>query len=225
MADQNIEELGPSDLGTLDYWERIYSEELDNFKDHGDTGEIWFGRNNSLKVVRWIGTQMTLCKDDKIIDIGCGNGMTLVELAKVGFKNLMGADYSQKAINLAKEIMKENNLLIDLRVCDILNLTNSELPIDFKLVHDKGTYDAISLHPEDPATKRQKYIENVYKILQPAGYLVLTSCNWTKEEIGKHFENYFDILNVLPTDTFLFGGQRGNTITQLVLQKKKTTIN
>ncbi|XP_034194025.2 EEF1A lysine methyltransferase 2 [Osmia lignaria lignaria] len=225
MADQNIEELGPSDLGTLDYWERIYSEELDNFKDHGDTGEIWFGRNNSLKVVRWIGTQMTLCKDDKIIDIGCGNGMTLVELAKMGFKNLMGADYSQKAINLAKEIMKENNLLIDLRVCDILNLTNSELPIDFKLVHDKGTYDAISLHPEDPATKRQKYIENVYKILQPAGYLVLTSCNWTKEEIGKHFENYFDILNVLPTDTFLFGGQRGNTITQLVLQKKKTTIN
>ncbi|XP_003706433.1 EEF1A lysine methyltransferase 2 isoform X2 [Megachile rotundata] len=220
MADQDTEELGPSDLGTLDYWERIYSEEFDNFKDHGDTGEIWFGRNNSLKIVRWINTQMKLHKDDKIIDIGCGNGMTLVELAKVDFKNLMGVDYSQKAIDLAAEILKENNLSVDLRVCDILNLENSELPTDFKLAHDKGTYDAISLHPEDPATKRQKYIENVYKILQPAGYLVLTSCNWTKEEIEKHFENYFVIRNVLPSDTFRFGGQCGNTITQLVLQKK-----
>lgn len=33
-------------------WERIYSEELDNFKEHGDVGEIWFGRNNTLKVIR-----------------------------------------------------------------------------------------------------------------------------------------------------------------------------
>nr|XP_012147805.1 PREDICTED: protein-lysine N-methyltransferase Mettl10 isoform X3 [Megachile rotundata] len=176
--------------------------------------------DSSFVIYYWINTQMKLHKDDKIIDIGCGNGMTLVELAKVDFKNLMGVDYSQKAIDLAAEILKENNLSVDLRVCDILNLENSELPTDFKLAHDKGTYDAISLHPEDPATKRQKYIENVYKILQPAGYLVLTSCNWTKEEIEKHFENYFVIRNVLPSDTFRFGGQCGNTITQLVLQKK-----
>lgn len=30
----------------------------------------------------------------------------------------------------------------------------------------------------------------------------------------------FDILHVLPADTFVFGGQTGNTVTQLVLQKK-----
>ncbi|OAD57966.1 Methyltransferase-like protein 10 [Eufriesea mexicana] len=190
MGDQNIDELGPSDLGTLDYWERIYSEELDNFKDHGHVGEIWFGRSNTLKIIRWINTQLKLNKDEKIIDLGCGNGITLVELAQQGFKNLIGIDYSQKAVDLASEILKENNMSqIELKIYDILNTEDFDLPTDFKLAHDKGTYDAVSLHPQDPATKRQKYIENVYKILLPSGYLVLTSCNWTKEEIEKHFQN------------------------------------
>ncbi|XP_076244799.1 EEF1A lysine methyltransferase 2 [Calliopsis andreniformis] len=222
MTDQNIEELGPSDLGTLDYWERVYSEELDNFKDHGDVGEIWFGRSNSLKVVRWITTQLNLDKEtDKIIDIGCGNGITLVELANKGFTKLVGVDYSYKAIDLAREVLREKNLLnVDLKVYDVLDAESGELPTDFKLAHDKGTYDAISLHPEDPTTKRNKYIESVHKILVPDGYLVLTSCNWTKEELEKHFQNYFNILHVLPCDTFQFGGQTGNTVTQLVLQKK-----
>lgn len=116
--------------------------------------------------------------------------MTLVELANKGFKKLIGVDYSQKAIDLAQEVMKENNLLnIDLKVYDVLDSEKFELPTDLKLAHDKGTYDAISLCPEDPSTKRNKYIENVYKILVPDGYLVLTSCNWTREELEKHFQN------------------------------------
>ncbi|XP_017878868.1 EEF1A lysine methyltransferase 2-like isoform X1 [Ceratina calcarata] len=221
MTDENIEELGPSDLGTLDYWDRVYAEELDNFKEHGDVGEIWFGRNNTLKVIRWITTQLNLNKDDKIIDVGCGNGMTLIELAKKGFENLIGIDYSQKAIDLAREVFVENNTShIGLQACDILDSETFNLSSDFKLVHDKGTYDAISLHPQDPASKRQKYIENIHKILLPSGYLVLTSCNWTKEEIEKHFQNYFNVLHILPADTFTFGGQKGNTVTQLVLQRK-----
>ncbi|KOC63030.1 Methyltransferase-like protein 10 [Habropoda laboriosa] len=190
MTDQNIEELDSSELGTLDYWQRVYSEELDNFKEHGDVGEIWFGIKNSLKIIQCINMQLKVNKDDKIIDIGCGNGMTLIELARNGFKKLIGIDYSQKAIELAKEILKENNIShINLKVYDILNTEDFELPMDFKLAHDKGTYDAISLHPEDSALKRQSYIKNVYKILLPSGYLVLTSCNWTKEEIEKHFQN------------------------------------
>lgn len=111
--------------------------------------------------------------------------MTLVELAKQGFANLTGVDYSRKAVDLARMVLNDNNLPnVKLEICDILNNT---LPADYKVVHDKGTYDAISLNPGDPITKRQKYIENVYRILLPEGYLVLTSCNWTKEELLKQF--------------------------------------
>jgi len=126
-------------------------------------------------------------ESDKIIDVGCGNAMTLVELAKKGFTNLIGVDYSEKAVDLARMVLDNNDLPnVRLEVCDILDNTLSH---DFKLVHDKGTYDAISLNPENPTEKRQKYVENIHRILLPGGYLVLTSCNWTKEELLKHFTN------------------------------------
>ncbi|CAL1673997.1 unnamed protein product [Lasius platythorax] len=219
MTEQESEELASSNLGTLEFWENAYAQELDNFRDHGDAGEIWFGTANSRKVVRWITTKLDLNREsDKIIDVGCGNAMTLVELAKQGFANLTGVDYSQKAVDLARMVLNDNNLPnVKLEVCDILNNTLSH---DFKLVHDKGTYDAISLNPEDPTAKRQKYIENIYRILLPEGYLVLTSCNWTKEELVKHFTSHFELENQLPTDTFQFGGQTGNTVIQLIFRKK-----
>ena len=44
-------------------------------------------------------------KDTRILEVGCGNGHLLVQLAsEYGFVNLMGCDYSEKAITLAKEI-------------------------------------------------------------------------------------------------------------------------
>lgn len=113
--------------------------------------------------------------------------MLLVDLANKGFKNLIGVDYSQKAINLSAAVLEENSISnVELQVCDILDAEN-KLPGDFKLAHDKGTYDAISLSPENPKEKRLKYIENVHKILLHGGYLLLTSCNWTKDELLEHF--------------------------------------
>ncbi|KAG5343737.1 EFMT2 methyltransferase, partial [Acromyrmex charruanus] len=219
MTERMGEELTSSELGTLEFWENVYAQELDNFHNHGDVGEIWFGAANTRKIVRWIATKLDLNKEnDKIIDVGCGNAMTLVELAKEGFANLIGVDYSQRGIDLARIVLNDNNLPnVKIEICDILNNT---LPHDFKVVHDKGTYDAISLNPEDSMAKRQKYIENIYRILLPGGYFVLTSCNWTKEELLKHFANHFELNNQLPTDTFQFGGQTGNTVTQLIFRKK-----
>lgn len=46
--------LSESTLGTKQYWDQFYDEELTNFQDHGDTGETWFGKRNALKIVNWI---------------------------------------------------------------------------------------------------------------------------------------------------------------------------
>ncbi|XP_043483003.1 EEF1A lysine methyltransferase 2 [Leptopilina heterotoma] len=213
-------ELDPSELGTLEFWEKTYALEIENFKDHGDSGEVWFGNANASRVVNCINSRLEMKKDEKIIDLGCGNGMLLVDLAENGFENLVGVDYSQKAIDLADAVLKDNKInSVKLQVCDILDETNS-LPNDFKLAHDKGTYDAISLNPENPKENRIKYIKNIHKILLPGGYLLLTSCNWTKDELIEHFREKFNFLFELPTKTFSFGGQTGNTVTQLVFTKQ-----
>ncbi|KMQ91432.1 methyltransferase-like protein 10-like protein [Lasius niger] len=61
MTEQESEELASSNLGTLEFWENAYAQELDNFRDHGDVGEIWFGTANSRKVVR----AAQKCQNDK----------------------------------------------------------------------------------------------------------------------------------------------------------------
>lgn len=57
----------------------------------------------------------------------------------------------------------------------------------FKIALDKGTYDAISLDPEDAHAKRKAYLDNVHKLLLPEGVLIITTCNWTEREIIDQF--------------------------------------
>ncbi|XP_069679080.1 EEF1A lysine methyltransferase 2 isoform X2 [Periplaneta americana] len=202
-------------------WNETYSVEKKNYKEYGDVGEVWFGEDSALRVVRWLCSSDLVKSDDSIIDLGCGNGMLLIELAREGFSNLTGVDYSQDAIDLASSIAKAQNLTIEYEECDILNTESSSvLSRQYAIALDKGTYDAISLHPEDTKIKRETYISNVWKLLRSRGLLVITSCNWTEKELVSHFDNNFSLLSVIPTPTFQFGGKTGNLISSLVMQKK-----
>lgn len=111
-------------------------------------------------------------------------------------------------------------------VCDILVTDKSKNPLDndFKLVHDKGTYDAISLNFDNSKLMRENYIKNVHNILLPSGYLTISSCNWTKDELIKHFHSYFDEFYTLHTPAMTFGGKTGSSVTS-VFFKKKEIIN
>ena len=51
---ENEEFITESKLGTQEYWENFYEEELENFENHGDEGESWFGKGNTMKIVRWV---------------------------------------------------------------------------------------------------------------------------------------------------------------------------
>jgi hypothetical protein len=83
--------------------------------------------------------------------------------------------------------MKTQNVTVRYEVCDILNPDGFVLSREYAVALDKGTYDAVSLHPEDPKGKREKYILNVWKLLKPQGLLVITSCNWTEKELVLQF--------------------------------------
>lgn len=219
--DTNSSELPTSELGTKEYWDSSYQLELDNFKDHGDVGEVWFGEDSATRVARYLSTKSNIQSSDEIIDLGCGNGMLLVELAQEGFSNLTGVDYSEAAVKLAEAVASSQNLDIKFETCDIL--ADSEQPLGgrkFKVVLDKGTYDAISLNPENAGGKRKQYIDAVNNMLDHEGIFVLTSCNWTQAELKDHFNNYFAISYVLPTPKFQFGGKTGNTVTSVVFQRK-----
>ena len=50
----HMEELKASNLGTKCYWNDAYKKELDNYHDHNDPGDEWFGRKATKRVVGFI---------------------------------------------------------------------------------------------------------------------------------------------------------------------------
>lgn len=216
----SLEELNDSELGTKEYWETSYQREIKNYKSHGDVGEIWFDEDSQIRVVNWIAKQDDIPENARIIDLGCGNGMFLIELASEGYINLMGVDYSPKAIELASSIAKDQNHKIEYQVADLLNVDDCQKLGKFNVVHDKGTYDAISLNPDNPKEKRESYLECVRNMLDDNGIFVITSCNWTEEELVLSFNEKFVKFRTIPTPTFKFGGKVGSVITSMVFKKK-----
>lgn len=211
------EELQSCELGTQDYWDNRYKLEVENFQDHGDVGEIWFGDDIVQRIIRWMDKSPAIDKNSRIIDLGCGNGMLLIELAKSEYADLTGVDYSADAIVLAEAIRKKNDLNIKYAVNDILKNTLEKNYFDVAL--DKGTYDAISLS-DNPQENRNLYVRNVADCLKDGGLLALTSCNWTKEELCEQLIADFDLFGTIPTPQFKFGGKVGNVVTSLVFKKK-----
>ncbi|KAG2205009.1 hypothetical protein INT47_002633 [Mucor saturninus] len=221
MEFPEAQDFEASKLGTKTYWDTVYDRENNNFQEIGDIGEVWFGEDSVEKMVDWV-TEHVDDPQCSMIDLGCGNGHLLLELSNEGFKNLYGIDYSESAITLAKAIAKDRELeWIQYEAVDFLSepdwFVGKHTP--FRLVLDKGTYDAISLHPDQVQAKkdgvagpREKYVESVHRMIDPQGLFLITSCNWTKDELIENFKNHFTFHSSVKYPTFQFGGQTGSTI-------------
>ena len=101
----DCDELNPSLLGTKEHWDSTYATELDNYCSHGDDGEVWFGNKVQKEIVDYLSCNIS-DRSVSIMDIGCGNGMLLVQLAlRKHFTNLLGFDYSANAVSLAEKVV------------------------------------------------------------------------------------------------------------------------
>merc|ERR1712096_60548 len=122
------------------------------------------------------------------------------------------------------KVAKQVEVNVEYKECDILEdlekTNNPVLKRCYKVVVDKGTFDAISLS-ENAKEEKQVYVKNIAALLSESGLLVLTSCNWTESELVQQFKDLFEVHQVIPTPSFSFGGKTGNLVTSIVLKKKK----
>ncbi|XP_045925942.1 EEF1A lysine methyltransferase 2 [Micropterus dolomieu] len=207
----------PSKLGTKAYWEDAYKKELETFKDIGDVGEIWFGEESMSRVLRWM-AKAKIPKNAAILDIGTGNGAFLVELAKHRYRNLTGIDYSPASVDLARNVLQAEGLTdVIVKEMDFLNCQGQLNGFDVCI--DKGTFDAISLNPDDTKDGKKLYVQTLKDALKDKGLFVVTSCNWTKEQLLNRFSEGFEFVEELPTPTFQFGGKTGNSVTALIFKR------
>lgn len=71
----------------------------------------------------------------------------MIELAREGFKSLVGVDYSDLAVELASQIAKDQNLsdVIRYKQADLLSETEVAGLGYFRILHDKGNVSYLYL--------------------------------------------------------------------------------
>ena len=98
----------------------------------------------------------------KIIELGCGAGNYIRYFSDLGF-DATGVDISEKAIEIARELAQKYGVKCEFIVADVLG-DMSEIKTSYDFV-----YDWELLHHIFPEY-RNKYIENVHKLIKPQGH-------------------------------------------------------
>jgi SAM-dependent methyltransferase len=100
-------------------------------------------------------------KPCKVIDLGCGTGNYIIYLSSKGF-DATGVDFSETAIELARNSALKSEVNCKFISADVLGeMTEVKETFDF-------AYDWELLHHVFPQD-REKYVKNVYALLNPGG--------------------------------------------------------
>ena len=95
----------------------------------------------------------------------------------------------------------------------------------FDIVLDKGTFDAISLADDAKETRVcERYPDIARRLLRRGGFLVVTSCNWTEEELISWFtaaagSDRLVVWGRVEYPRFRFGGQEGQGVCTVCFQR------
>ncbi|KXN88611.1 N-lysine methyltransferase see1 [Leucoagaricus sp. SymC.cos] len=229
-------ELKPTKLGTKEHWDKVYAEELVGFDEIGDEGEIWFGEETVEKMVDWSLDHMPPSLNPTILEVGSGNGTLLFAHAEAGYaqKLLAGIDYSGDAVKLATNVSQSRNTAeVSFSVCDFLQddppilpamMEGTSAPAWWDLILDKGTYDAIALGEKDDDGKSPaaRYPARVVRLLKPGGIFLITSCNFTDDELKASFiseETGLKYHSRIQHPTYTYGGRSGSIVSSVAFQK------
>jgi EEF1A lysine methyltransferase 2 len=163
---------------------------------------------------------------------------------------MVGVDYSEQSVLLARKLWKQYSTSvlqvdgvkpessISFEVYDLIRDDPATSPWwpyregGFDLVLDKGTFDAISLSSETVMEAGGRRLFEIYPakiagMIRPGGFFLITSCNWTQDEVIRWFttgdlRELLTIYHVIKYPTFQFGGQTGQGVVSICFRKIKT---
>ncbi|KGU11663.1 hypothetical protein MEQ_01939 [Candida albicans P87] len=235
--------LNSSKLGSKEYWNNFYKKEQDNFNENEeDTGECWFDDSDAeSKMIQFIidklneeelPEEISSQSVVRFLDLGTGNGHLLFQLSEdineeyEGDKifEYTGIDYSPDSVKFASGVAKRkySELKVNFEQVDLLQESCSFLQNKFDILLDKGTLDAIALNQESLADFNGKigmdvYASQVEKMMVQGSILLITSCNFTKDELIKIItkDTNLEVWDEINYPSFQFGGVKGSTVVSI----------
>ena len=109
-------------------------------------------------LVEWFNTG--LLTPGRVLELGCGNGRNALFLAGLGC-NVDAVDFSEEAVNWARESAKKADLSVKFECCDIFKAEFAAGSYD--LVYDSGCFHHLPPH------RRKDYVDLVTRALKPGG--------------------------------------------------------
>ncbi len=126
---------------------------------------------------------LDLKTSDTILDLACGHGRHALELAKRGFTNVTGLDYSEAALDHARAEAKSRSLALEFTKGDMRTL---EFNQQFKAIYN--LYNSMFYWDD---TTHNTILQGVYKALQPNGYFLLEVYNRDAKVLEKLLEQHW----------------------------------
>ncbi len=167
--------LGPvSDLERhlpAEWWKSLFNSVY--LKTDGDVVE---NDQNTIDEINHLLRVTGLQKEDRFLDLCCGQGRHCLELARLGFQNVVGVDRSRYLIRLARRRAKHQGLRISFHEGDARKFRLKEH--NFKVVALLGNSFGYFDRQEDDLA----VLNSVKRSLQPGGTVVLdvTNGDWMR---------------------------------------------
>jgi len=106
-------------------------------------------------------------RDVTVLDIGCGGGRTLIPLAKMGFKKVIGLDISKEMLDRTKKKLRREKLEnVKLVKSDAAELPFKEDSIDY-IFNGFNSLDCVY-----PSKRREKALDEVARVMKPGGIII-----------------------------------------------------
>ena len=136
------------------FYNNVYKKgEEKHFTNLVTKGTVSEESKEILKELKW--------KSKNVLDVGCGTGFFAYNAAKKG-ANVLGIDFSEQAIKIAKKKYKKSNLSYE--QADVNNISGK-----YDVIVSIGTLE----HMDDPL----KILKLFKKHISPKGKIIVTSPN------------------------------------------------
>ena len=151
-----------SNYATKGYWDRAYNVGV--YKETFDWLEDW----SSLKGI----IEPRIGKQDKILNIGCGNSCLTEDMYDNGYHNIVNMDFSPIVIDqMQSKNISRHKMVYEVGDCMNMKYQSQE----FDVVIDKGTLDAISCGGKGSYVNMARTLFEVQRVLKPGGICFLIS--------------------------------------------------
>ncbi|GKS81077.1 type 11 methyltransferase [Ligilactobacillus pabuli] len=168
-------------------------------------------------------SELTIPKDAKILDLGCGHGLNLIKFAQlisptgkvVGVDLWRSVDQSKnsRAATVKNLIAANVQQKVSLKTADMADLPFGDETFNFVI-------SSLAFHNIKPAAKRQRALQEAIRVLQPGGQLLLV-------DTGHYFKQYQAVLaahnltNIQLTSAGVNGWWTGPWMRTMILTAQK----